>query len=473
MRFDSLTFFVFLFFVLGVYCALRQWRSRKIALVLASYLFYAAWHPPFVILIWISTLVDYGAALQMAKTQDGIKRRFWLVLSLCTNLGMLSFFKYGDFLLRNFVTAISYAGVEHQPPEFNLLLPVGISFYTFQTLSYSIDVYRRRINATHSLSDFALFVTFFPQLVAGPIVRASDFLPQLKSPKRVTLEAIGWGAVLITIGLFYKQVLSDAVFGPVADQVFAMEEAVSFQAAWSGVLAFTGQIFCDFAGYSIIAIGVARIFGFRLPDNFNAPYAALGFSDFWRRWHISLSTWLRDYLYISMGGNRRGSFVTHRNLLITMLLGGLWHGAAWTFVLWGAMHGVYLIIERILRATAPAFFASPAIFNKLIIALVTILLVVLSWVPFRAESFSQSIEMFRAMWGFGDGDGAVDGMAMLSAIGGCVVLIGVQWLYRGQESFSKTVASLPFWLLGSFLGLAWWTIATTPSADRAFIYFQF
>ncbi|MEL7030787.1 MAG: MBOAT family O-acyltransferase [Pseudomonadota bacterium] len=473
MRFDSLTFAVFLILVLGLFGLCRNWRTRKTVLIVSSYLFYAAWNPPFVILIWISTLVDYFAALKMAKAVRDSLRKFWLLVSLTSNLGMLSFFKYGDFFLQSFVEVAAQVNVEYIPPELGIILPVGISFYTFQTLSYTIDVFRKKIEPTRSITDFALFVTFFPQLVAGPIVRARDFIPQLQVPKKLTRSNLGWGGVLVTVGLFYKQVLSDALFAPIADQMFAMTMTPSFASAWAGVLAFTGQIFCDFAGYSIIAIGIALMFGFRLPDNFNAPYAALGFSDFWRRWHISLSTWLRDYLYISMGGNRRGRIATYRNLFITMLLGGLWHGAAWTFVFWGALHGFYLIIERLLRRRIPGFFASTAILNKSLIGFVTLFLVVVSWVPFRAKNFEDMLIILSAMFGQSAGHAVVSLDSLIIVTAGFFALVATQWMYRDQSKISDKISALPSGVLGVLIGFAWWMIATTPSADRAFIYFQF
>lgn len=473
MRFDSLTFILFLAIVLLLYAAVWQWAARKYLLLFASYLFYAAWNPPFVALLLISTGVDFVAARRMANCDREESRRLWLILSLVSNLGMLSFFKYGSFLLENFSQASAALGMQYQPAQFDIVLPIGISFYTFQTLSYTIDVYRRKIEPTGKFSDFALFVTFFPQLVAGPIVRAADFLPQLQNPKNLHFNALAWGAALLIIGLFYKQVLSDALFAPIADQVFDLREAPSTLTAWAGVFAFTGQIFCDFAGYSIMAIGVARMFGFTLPDNFNAPYAALGFSDFWRRWHISLSTWLRDYLYVSLGGNRLGKFATARNLFITMLLGGLWHGAAWTFVIWGALHGVYLVVERSLRDRYPLFFSSSALVNKAIIGATTLLLVMIAWVPFRARSFDFAARMLSSMSGIGTGTAVLPALDIAGAVIGCLALVGAQWCFRDQKSFSGTVAALPSWLLGLLLGCAIWLIVTVPASDRAFIYFQF
>ena len=245
---------------------------------------------------------------------------------------MLGFFKYGGFLLANFRRGLALLGVDYVPPEMDIFLPIGISFYTFQTLSYTIDVYRGHTRPWPSFLDFAMFVTFFPQLVAGPIVRAAEFLPQCVTPKRANAHQLGWGASLLVLGIFEKVVLADGVMAPVVDTVYGSVREAGFFSAWVGTLAFGSQIFFDFAGYSTCAIGAGLSLGFVLPDNFRFPYAAVGISDFWTRWHISLSSWLRDYLYIPLGGNRQGLVRTQANLMVTMLLGGLWHGAAWRFV---------------------------------------------------------------------------------------------------------------------------------------------
>ena len=361
MVFNSLTFAVFFATVLGLYYATRSWTARKAVLLVSSYLFYAAWNPPFVLLIWISTIIDWYAARALAQQTDLTRKRLLLAVSVCSNLGLLSFFKYGNFFLDNFVATVAVLGIDYSPPELDIILPVGISFYTFQTLSYSIDVYRGSLKPTRSFLDFALFVTFFPQLVAGPIVRAADFLPQCVQPRKLEPGYFGWGVTLMTIGIFQKVVLADSLVAPVADRVYAPGAATTFGDAWIGTLAFSAQIFFDFAGYSTVAIGAALCLGFALPDNFRSPYASRGFSEFWRRWHISLSSWLRDYLYISLGGNRISYRRTTINLAMTMLLGGLWHGASWRFIVWGALHGIYLVVERVLRTRfgAAPWLASP------------------------------------------------------------------------------------------------------------------
>ena len=334
MTFNSLTFALFFLVVLGLYQLPLSWRTKKGMLLCSSYLFYAAWNPPFVSLLVVSTVVDWVAGKRIYASRGAV-RNAWLLLSLCTNLGILAYFKYSPFLLNSFSELVAEVGIVFEPATAGIVLPIGISFYTFQTLSYSIDIYRRKLSPATSFLDYALFVTFFPQLVAGPIVRASEFLPQCLEPKRADSRQLGWGFILLTLGLFQKMILADHLFAPIADLIYGEPTRVSFATAWLGTLAFSGQIFFDFAGYSSCAIGAALCLGFALPDNFRYPYAAIGFSDFWGRWHISLSSWLRDYLYIPLGGNRHGRFNQAASLMLTMLIGGLWHGAAWTFMVWG------------------------------------------------------------------------------------------------------------------------------------------
>jgi len=352
MVFNSLTFAVFFACVLALHNLPLGWRAKKINLLLASYLFYAAWNPPFVILLWISTVVDWWAAKALVHAERPAVRRAWMLLSVVANLGMLGFFKYGQFLLENFTALLQALGVDYHPPHYDIVLPVGISFYTFATMSYTLDVYLRRALPARNFLDYALFVTFFPHLVAGPIMRPTELVPQFEQPRRASAQQLCFGLALMTIGLFQKVVLADGFLSPIAERVYDADVRPGALDAWAATLAFGGQIFCDFAGYSTTAIGAAMCLGFAMPDNFRFPYAAIGFSDFWRRWHITLSSWLRDYLYIPLGGNRYGAPRRFANLLITMLLGGLWHGAGWTFVVWGALHGGFLCVNYARRALA-------------------------------------------------------------------------------------------------------------------------
>lgn len=467
MQFDSLTYLLFLALVLAAAALLRGWSARKNALLAASYLFYAAWNPLFVLLLAASSALDWWIANRIAASGAPRRRRAWLVLSLGTNLGVLALFKYGGFLNANLAGALAPLGIVLEAPGWSLVLPVGISFYTFQSLSYTIDVYRRQVQPIDSLRDFCLFVAFFPQLVAGPIVRFSTFAAQLREPRAPSWAGIAPGLALLLWGLFQKIVLADGLFAPVADATFGSGPAGA-AAAWAGVLAFSGQIFCDFAGYSCCAIGSARCLGFFLPDNFRNPYAALGFSDFWRRWHISLSTWLRDYLYVPLGGNRHGRWRTYRNLMLTMLLGGLWHGAGWNFVLWGGLHGSYLAFERALGdrwGFAPEHAARPLAWSW---SLLTLLLVVLTWIPFRAADFGSTLHYLAQLFAAGAGPDLNQGLAML----GFATLVLVQRVFRDTR-FESVAARLPAPALALGLALLLCAVVLSPGETHAFIYFQF
>ena len=323
MVFNSYTFVVFFIIIMILHNLPFSWKVKKINLLLASYIFYAAWNPPFILLLWLSTVVDFYVGRALFTQQNVTKKRLLLVISLMGNIGMLCFFKYGGFILENFVDLVNLFGVDYHPAKPNIILPAGISFYTFTTLCYTIDMYYKKSAPVKSMLDFSLFVTFFPHLVAGPIVRPPQLVPQFETEHKATMKNIMDGLLLLTFGLFIKVVLADGFLAPTANEVFGATSALLAVDTWMGVLAFSGQIFFDFAGYSTCAIGVAMCLGFALPQNFRFPYAAIGFTDFWRRWHITLSAWLRDYLYIPLGGNRKGTGRTYVNLMITMLLGGL------------------------------------------------------------------------------------------------------------------------------------------------------
>jgi alginate O-acetyltransferase complex protein AlgI len=399
MIFNSLTFLVFFAIVMALhYARFFSWHQKKINLMIASYLFYAAWNPPFVILLWVSTVVDWWAAQWMVRAKHEGTRRLWMLTSVCVNLGMLGYFKYGGFLLNNFVAIAGSLGIIYHPPGWDIVLPVGISFYTFATLSYTLDVYLRRSKPAGRFLDYALFVTFFPHLVAGPIMRPTELVPQFEQSRQANANQIFFGLALLTLGLFQKVVLADGFLAPVVEAVYDTPGKMpGMLDAWVATLAFAGQIFCDFAGYSTSAIGVALCLGFAMPDNFRFPYGAVGFSDFWRRWHITLSCWLRDYLYIPLGGNRHGQARTYAALMGTMLLGGLWHGANWTFVVWGGLHGLYLSVERWLRARFKGF--TPGRATMLGLALLTFLLVNITWVFFRAKTFAGAGVVLKGMAG--------------------------------------------------------------------------
>lgn len=470
MLFNSLPFVVFFLAVLVVHRLPLPWTTKKVNLLLASYLFYAAWNPPFILLLWFSTVVDWFVARALHRETRVGPRRVLLGVSLAVNLGLLGVFKYGSFLLENASALVGHLGIAWTPAPLDLLLPVGISFYTFQTLAYSLDVYLRRAKPAEHFLDYALFVTFFPQLVAGPIVRPTELVPQFETPRQASSHQLGWGGALMAFGLFQKIVFADVLFAPAADAVFGAAAAVTPVDAWIGVLAFAGQIFCDFAGYSTIAIGAALALGFSLPDNFRMPYAAVGFSDFWRRWHISLSTWLRDYLYIPLGGNRSGAVRTYGNLMVTMLLGGLWHGASWTFVVWGGLHGLYLAVERALRERFS--HVRPGLVAKFLLGLLTFVLVNVAWVFFRATDFAGAAWILGSMVGLGGGAPVLaTGIAVPAAIG-MVLVVTVQVLMRNRR-LEDVAEGLPAWVLACAVALVLLAVVFAQETGDAFIYFQF
>jgi alginate O-acetyltransferase complex protein AlgI len=471
MVFNSLTFVVFFALVLGLHSLPLPWTAKKVNLLIASYLFYSAWNPPFVILLWVSTVVDWYAAQGLVKAKREAARHAWMVLSVVVNLGMLAYFKYGQFLADNFTALMASFGVAWQPAHYDIVLPVGISFYTFATLSYTLDVFLRRAAPARNLLDLALFVSFFPHLVAGPIMRPTVLVPQFALPRKASADQLRFGLALMTIGLFNKVVLADSFLSRAAEKIYDSDKIPGALDAWIGTLAFSGQIFCDFAGYSTTAIGAALCLGFAMPDNFRFPYAAVGFSDFWRRWHITLSSWLRDYLYIPLGGNRHGARRTALALMGTMLLGGLWHGANWTFVAWGGLHGIYLAVERWLRARLPNYKPGPLMFVAL--GLLTYLLVNLTWVFFRAKTFGKAWTVLCGMVGLnGDAKPILESFYVISvaAIVGAIVL--VHWYMRGR-TLEAVLARTPPAVLSAGWALLAFAIVAAQGSGAAFIYFQF
>jgi alginate O-acetyltransferase complex protein AlgI len=471
MVFNTLTFAVFFAIVLLLHSLPLPWRTRKIQLLVASYLFYAAWNPPFILLLWISTVVDWYAAQALVRAERPLRRRAWMLLSVFANLGMLAYFKYGGFVLANFTAAVHAFGVAYQPPKFDIVLPVGISFYTFATMSYTLDVYLRRAKPATNFLDYALFVTFFPHLVAGPIMRPTELVPQFEQPRRASAQQLAFGLALMTLGLFQKVVLADTFLSNAAERIYDQAKTPGLLDAWAGTLAFSGQIFADFAGYSTTAIGAALCLGFAMPDNFRFPYAAVGFSDFWRRWHITLSSWLRDYLYIPLGGNRHGTAHTRVALMTTMLLGGLWHGANWTFVVWGGLHGTYLVAERALRARFASY--KPGRLAFVALGLLTYVLVNVTWVFFRAKDFGTAWRVLRGMLGLnGDAKPILPTpflVAITTVVGGIVL---AHWLMRDRTLESVATRVHPA-LLTLILGSMAFLIIISQGSGNAFIYFQF
>ena len=381
MLFNSLHFLIFFPIVLVLYFFLPH-RYRWVLLLIASYYFYISWNPWYISLIIASTLIDYFASLKMEGLSTKRERTPFLILSLISNLGILLFFKYSNFFIGNY-NHLTGANVAY----LKFLLPVGISFYTFQTLSYTIDVYQEVLKPEKNIGKFALFVSFFPQLVAGPIERATNLLPQFREKVKLNYENFSEGGKRIIWGLFKKVVIADNI-GQIADIIYASPGDYNSVGLLLGTYLFTFQIYCDFSGYSDIAIGVAKMMGFNLMENFRIPYISKSIREFWGRWHISLSSWFRDYVYIPLGGNRKGKFNWYRNLVIVFLVSGFWHGANWTFVIWGALHGLYLVLGIQINKWD---FYTQKIINRnrivnFIISLFIFHLVVLGWIFFRAEN---------------------------------------------------------------------------------------
>ncbi len=464
MFFDSATFLVLLLFVVPLSWGLLKWPGfRQATLLGISYVFYGWWDWRFLGLIVLSTLIDYAAALLISRARaQGRPPKVHLLVSVVSQLGILAYFKYANF----FIDSLEALGAPVASLHLDIVLPVGISFYTFQTLAYTIDVYRGTLKAERNLLTFALYVAWFPQLVAGPIERASRLLPQLKARPRFDAQLISDGLLLIFWGLFKKMVIADHA-AQIANSVFSSPTSGALD-WWVGSFAFALQIYGDFSGYSDVARGTSRLFGVELMVNFRHPYLAIGPQDFWRRWHISLSEWLRDYLYLSLGGNRKGPGRTYANLLITMLLGGLWHGAAWHFVLWGAYHGVLLGIERRLGwARAPKTTWGRGL---RIVAMFQFTL--FGWLLFRIESVADLgrvfTSVFRAPWGSSQVGGQVSLILVL-----CLPIVLIHTLQLRRRSMevlpsSRGLTRLVFTLSVSILMLLF------RVQDRIeFIYFRF
>lgn len=398
MQFNSLQFLIFFPIVVGGYFAL-PYRYRWALLLAASYYFYMCWKAEYIVLILASTAIDYFASIQMQKSERRSTRKMWLVLSLCTNLGILFAFKYFNFFSDSARAVFDRFDIFYNVPQFDVLLPVGISFYTFQSMSYTINVYRGVQTVEKHFGIFALYVAFFPQLVAGPIERSTRLLPQLRKRIDFDYDRTVSGLQLILWGLFKKMVIADRL-AHVVEQVYGNPEAYSAPALILASYFFAFQIYCDFSAYSDIAIGAARIFGYDLMQNFRRPYLATSLTNFWQRWHISLSTWFRDYVYIPLGGNRTGKLRWQVNLVIVFLLSGLWHGANWTFIVWGAFHVSYILIGNwtaVLRERA-ANLTRLSRYPRLRTALqivITFHLVLIAWVFFRAETLTSAIYIIR------------------------------------------------------------------------------
>jgi len=465
--------FLFLFTgFLWIYITLRKTHKPKLIFVtIFSLYFYYKSSGAYFMLLLFATAIDFTLAKLMYASKDPRSRKLFIILTLVVNLGMLAYFKYTNFLLDTF---FSIGGGIFEPLD--IFLPVGVSFFTFQSLSYTLDVYRGNLKPVDHILDYAFFVSFFPQLVAGPIVRASDFLPQIYKPTIVTTEMFGRGVFLIGCGLFKKAVISDYISINFVDRVFDAPSLYSGIENLFAVYGYALQIYCDFSGYSDMAIGLALLLGFRFPLNFDSPYQSKNISEFWRRWHISLSTWLRDYLYISLGGNRKGEMRTYLNQLITMFLGGLWHGASWRFIIWGALHGVALSAHKFFRLRFPELFSSHRHWKNFASVFLTFHFVCFCWIFFRADNMATAGEILNQIFFHFNIGLAADFIAgykvvmMLMVIGYLLHFMPKEAELAAQETVTNmSLAGKAAFMISVILLV----IQTKSSGIQPFIYFQF
>jgi alginate O-acetyltransferase complex protein AlgI len=475
MLFNSLTFLVFVAIFFPAYFVLHG-RARLWLILVASYIFYGWWNWRFLGLIGLSTVMDYSIGRLIDRQTNKANRKSLLIVSVAVNLGFLGIFKYFNFFADSFAVLAQSVGITPSWTTLHIVLPVGISFYTFQTLSYTIDVYRGACPVERNFLRFACFVAVFPQLIAGPIVRAAHFLPQLRVDHRFDTERVLRGLELIVWGYFLKLVLADTIGHQlVSDGSFEFPERFSGFGHLIAAVLFAFQIYGDFAGYSLIAIGLARIMGFDLGVNFRRPYFSATFSEFWQRWHISLSTWLRDYLYIPLGGSRYGAVKTARNLIITMFLGGLWHGASWTFVLWGLLHGLYLVIWHTGEQLAKRISSVRAwTWARLPLVLAVFFLTTIAWVLFRSHSLSTASDVIRRIITI-DHSSTILTHDQFGLVKCLFVILFVLVVDSGAEieSIQTAYARSPVLRAGGML-VSLWTIAFLGTfSGTEFIYFQF
>jgi alginate O-acetyltransferase complex protein AlgI len=474
MLFCSHQFLFFFAVVFTAYWAM-PWRQARVWLLLgASFFFYASWNKWLALLICVSTFADYWLARGMDRFTSPGLRKLLLGVSIVGNLGLLCYFKYANFFLESLGKTLAAVGLPASMPLLQVILPVGISFYTFEAINYTVDVYRRKVRAEGSLGNFMLFITFFPHLVAGPIVRARDFLPQIRRAKRWDWARLQLGIEYFLMGLIKKLVIADrmALF---VDPVFAAPESYQTRSIWLAVVAYALQIYGDFSGYTDMAIGLAHMFGYKLAKNFNMPYVAASMAEFWHRWHISLSTWLRDYLFIPLGGSRGSRWRIYRNLLITMTLGGLWHGASWNFVLWGLAHGLLLIGHRIAREclhSRPVLDRIVSSFAGRVVCIgLTFFCVCFTWVLFRATSMATIGTILTRM--------VVPSAGLRDPYHAAFVLyvylgLGISYWLAQQQWFKRNIARLPAPAVGfGYAFVLMLALLLAPQDGKAFIYFQF
>ena len=472
MVFNSLEYAVFFPTVLVAYWLLRRRKPQNALLLIASYVFYGAWDARFLTLMMFSTITDFTVGRWLESTEDDRRRKRIFLISLFVNLGILGFFKYFNFFIDSTAGLLANLGLQPNLPTLRILLPVGISFYTFHGISYTFDVYRRQIRATNNLLDFACFIAFFPQLVAGPIGRAHIQLPQFEHERaRPTAQGLRSAFFLILLGLFKKVAIADAL-SPYVDQAFRGSSRAGAVSLLIGMYAFALQIYGDFSGYTDIARGSARLLGIELIRNFEQPYLSRNVTEFWRRWHISLSTWLRDYLYVSLGGNRGSRLRTYRNIMLTMLLGGLWHGAAWTFVVWGGLHGLFLIAHRAFgRPQRYDAEAESVRMRDALPILATFHLVCVAWIFFRANSLQQAVTYITGIITLRGGAINVNAAALLLASAAAMLIIDV--LQRNRHTETPVLDWGPVARGVAYAVMVVAILIFSGGTPVPFIYFQF
>lgn len=472
MLFNSIEFLIFFFIVFISYWLLKNdYKKQNILLLISSYVFYAWWDWRFLSLIIVSSFIDFSVGQKIFKSNTQKTRKQWLLVSLVANLGLLSVFKYYNFFAESFSDLMNVFGWQPNDLTLNIILPVGISFYTFQTLSYTIDIYRRQFEPTRDLISFFTYIAFFPQLVAGPIERASNLLPQIERKRILKKEWLNEGIIQILVGLFRKIVIADTL-GAYVDVIYG---DVGLHHSTTIILAtffYAFQIYFDFSGYSDIAIGTAKLLGFKFNQNFNIPYFSKSLTEFWRKWHMSLSYWLRDYLYISLGGNRRGIKITYRNLMLTMLLGGLWHGSSWNFIIWGGIHGIVLSIEKYLKSgqklkipNVLGFLGYP----------ITFVIVLFAWIFFRAQDLNSASLAIERIFLF---DLSAPYFGDINVITSSIVLLSIGILFDfylfkrkvNLEDFGAKLSTLNIAIISTIIITL---INLFYSTSNNFIYFQF
>ncbi|SOD93128.1 MBOAT family O-acyltransferase [Spirosoma fluviale] len=475
MVFNSLTFLVFITVFLLIYFSLTG-RARLWVCLIGSYLFYGWWDWRFLGLIGFTTLMDYTLGILMAGSDSERYRKRLIYFSVTANLLFLGFFKYFNFFADSFRQLVQAFGFHPSDTTLTILLPIGISFYTFQSMSYTVDIYRREIEPERDLVRFAAFVSLFPQLVAGPIVRAKDFLPQFKADKRWDWDRFMSGLTRVLWGFFKKVAIADSL-APFVEQCFSLPATLSSLHILLGIIFYSFQIYCDFSGYSDIAIGLARILGFTFVENFKTPYFSRSFTEFWTRWHISLSSWLRDYLYIPLGGNRGGKLKTYRNMMITMLIGGLWHGANWTFLFWGFLHGSYQVIQRLIQPYGRRFYQVlhlPVVVRQGLDILLVYSLTCFAWIYFRSPTFAIADQVIHTVLSFEDFNwsSVINKFTVIKGVLLIAILLTIE-VTNFRLHYAQLLIRRPVLRLVAYACIFWIIALMGTFGANSFIYFQF